>query len=507
MNAPDWPSGEARGFLIGVAQAEKNWGLLAETLWDKWSKTYLTALGQLRTDFSYLPQEYVEKMKQTFRDGTWKNDIKPLLESLIRANRVGDAETVILDLARFPDYKGFQQMAAELALSCGNKRLQTKWLTLEIPSVSLSDEELLSLEIKLSFHNRLSAILIVINGEQFEEQINSILEQGRMLTWSIENVQVEPALSEALRKREGWAEGEIHWGLFDANAKMFASGQGFPSEEILYRALEASLIPSPVEILRSFVNKHPNHYSAKMDLLSFQKWLSENKTKEKLGKDADKNLKLSEEDDQAIWGEYALLFQKVLNYSLEQGRPEMVIYGPCRSDYFIYSPKMMRLIRSILPKIEAALKRQPTDFSLWQWWLDFAGLLEYRHFTELKDTLLLPPMDDHLELLPDAVTRIVTLLNYENRADWLGIIDLQKWRWEAIQGSPKLDKWLGASWQTDWKPLLEAYLRIERYKEANELVKISSQSKEWNETNKKIAVDVAKKCGKTALAEQWENLN
>jgi hypothetical protein len=61
-------------------------------------------------------------------------------------------------------------------------------------------------------------------------------------------------------------------------------------------------------------------------------------------------------------------------------------------------------------------------------------------------------------------------------------------------------------WQTEWQPLLRAYLQLERVKEADELVKVTSQTKDWDEEIKQIVVEMAKECGKTSLAKQWEKL-
>jgi hypothetical protein len=95
---------------------------------------------------------------------------------------------------------------------------------------------------------------------------------------------------------------------------------------------------------------------------------------------------------------------------------------------------------------------------------------------------------------------------FVRRADWLFIIDLQKWRWEEAIGD--LDNFSRLSkgiWSMEWKPLLEAYLRLGRDTEASEIVRVSSQSYEWEEI-KQTAIGLAKKCGKDVLAEQWGKL-
>jgi len=57
----------------------------------------------------------------------------------------------------------------------------------------------------------------------------------------------------------------------------------------------------------------------------------------------------------------------------------------------------------------------------------------------------------------------------------------------------------------DIQPLLEAYLRLDKNRQANELIQVCSQSTAWQQI-KQSAVDLAKKCEKEVLAEQWEKM-
>ena len=92
---------------------------------------------------------------------------------------------------------------------------------------------------------------------------------------------------------------------------------------------------------------------------------------------------------------------------------------------------------------------------------------------------------------------------YEERSNWHGIIDIQEWRWEMLRESPsRLDEF---SWQADISQLLEAYLRLDKSSEANELIRVWSQSPAWQDIRQN-AVDLAKKCDKNTLAEQWGKL-
>jgi hypothetical protein len=164
----------------------------------------------------------------------------------------------------------------------------------------------------------------------------------------------------------------------------------------------------------------------------------------------------------------------------------------------------------MLPQLEACLKRQPLDWFLWKVWSDYASQLEYRQTLALKASLMLPPFSVPLRdsVLPGTVFRS-QMLDYlfVPRADWLFIIDLQKWRWEETLANldknfSMISKW---TWSMEWGALMEAYLRLGRDTEANEIVMVSCQSDESGEI-KQVAVDLAKKCGKDTLAAQWGKL-
>jgi hypothetical protein len=315
-----------------------------------------------------------------------------------------------------------------------------------------------------------------------------------------------------LQKREGWPAKETHWALLDNKGKPLADGPGLPSEDALHRAIQSSGVLPLADLLRRFVSEHPSQFEAKVGLLGELNRLAAQKTMKKLGSDAGRNktAMLSDDDDRDIWGECSFLYNEVLAYLLKQGRPHN--YGlyrpPCQSDYFIHSQRMKAAIRSALAQIEAALGRQPFDRFLWDWWTDYASQMEYRHFMALKETLTLPPFTTSLDdgVPPNSVLRKMSLDKYVERAEWLGIIDLQEWRWQDNARRDTNSTSSRVFWSMEWQHLLEAYLRLGMDSKANELVRDMSQSPyRWKE-NKTAAVGLAKKCGKDALAKQWGRL-
>jgi hypothetical protein len=507
----DWPSGEALSYLIHQEQTRGNWGLIANTLWEKWPAARLRALRSIDLYVSY--GNAGQTLLESTVKGVW-HSAKPLLESLIKTNRTVDAETLIRDLAKEPNLRDFQRMAAELALEHGREDLQKAWLALDVPEKKGAGLDDLDAKLGIRANSRL--ILAAANGGQFSNQIRSLINQDKIIGYRLSTAILNAEYSELLQKREGWPEKETHWALLNNLGKVLADGAGLPSEDSLHRALEASGALTFTNLLRRFVSENPSQLMTKWRLLEELKRLAEQKTREKLGSDAGNNNKamLSIDDDRDIWGEYASLYHEVVTYLLERGRPYNlgVNQAPCQSDYFMHSQRMKGLARSMLPQIEAGLKRMPFDLFLWNLWTENTSQLELRQFTTLKDTVIFRPFTNFSNdtIPPGPVFRNITLSKYVMRADWLGIIDLQEWRWEEVQNdlNAGINSWASRlAWPMEWKPLLEAYLRLGMDSKANELTRAMFQSYESDRGEiKKTAVDLAKKCGKDMLAEQWGKL-
>jgi hypothetical protein len=263
-------------------------------------------------------------------------------------------------------------------------------------------------------------------------------------------------------------------------------------------------------LLRRFVSEHPSQFEAKVTLLGELKRLAEQETMKKLGSDAgtNKTAMLSDDDDREIWGEYSFLYNEVLAYLLEQGRPHYPRnYLPyCLSDYFINSQRMKAAVHSALAQIEVGLRCHPFDLFLWNCWTDYASQMEYRHFMALKDTVVFPPFTPLFNdtIPPHIGSRGVMRNKYVIRAEWLGLIDFHEWRWEEAMRNANADL-SGTFWAQEWEELLEAYLRLEMDSKANDFVRDMTQSYSWA-GNKKAVIDLAKKCGKDTLAKQWGKL-
>ena len=505
--------------LLATEEAEKgDWSFLANTMTSNWPK-YRSSISNPEMGIS-VGESAPDSIKTAFNTGRldviWQPYLKLLLESLIRTNRIADAETILSDVASIPGYGGVQRRAAELALHCDRSDLQTKWLALQIPEKpDRPDMDDLEADFYIDPVG-ITPRLVLINAEESDAlQVDAMLGHGRINDWGVRRVIKGNFPSELMRRKEGWPEGVTYWGLFDSKSKLLAHGSGLPTEESLYQALDQFNVDTPANILRRFIREHPSHLEAKGELLQELKRLAENKTKEKVGTDAGLGADrvLDDEDDQAIWGEYARLYRQVLPYFLNQGRPQRWwwLNNPCASDFFIHSRTMKNLAVWMLPQVEESLRRQPTDEFLWGAWITMSDLIELpRLFRDLKETLTLSPMSNPLNL-PPSDNRELLLTRYRARENWQGIIDVQEVQWERrIILGLTAESWgqydLNSVWDSaGMQCLLEAYLRLDKNSEANEFIRIWSQSPVWGQI-KQSAVGLAEKCGKITLAEQWKRI-
>ncbi|MCL1893644.1 MAG: hypothetical protein FWG02_05340 [Holophagaceae bacterium] len=511
-----WPYGKALGFFIAQEITRNNWDNIAETLWPRWNKIRLGArfqIGQaerINAGITSITKEIIENQSKGMIEAVLKDTVLPLVESLINANRIHDAETIILDLAKFPAYKDLQRRAGELALNCGREDVASQWAIIEIPEKP-DKPDMDDVMAETHYYNTQTAILVIINGEASAKDVSTLINQNRVRKWELGSSILNPGLSELICQQMGWQVGVSQWALVDSNGRIIGHGANLPTEDLLCQTLEQNSIRTPAEFLHRFVIEHPNHFTAKINLLGKLKDEAEALTKEKIGKDAgvDDTLLLSDEDDQAIWGEYAVLCHSVITYVTEQASSNWAGagYNHASSRYFIHSKKMKNLAPSLLEMVEWSLVRQPTNPQLWALWMPWSELKPNYNFTNFKETLVVSPESDPLDLPPSFSARWMMMREYHMRQRWQKIIDLQEWRLQVILAD--LGRYGGEAerlWGYEWQPLLEAYMGLEKDKEADELLKLwNTQSAGWQKT-KESAIALANKHGRTALAERWAKL-
>jgi hypothetical protein len=504
-----WPE-NCGGFDILVAEekAKGNWGAVAQTLWPRWPKLGNQALYLIESMKSGRPElevrgivsaDDVKRMMQNDIESMMRNQLAPLLESLIRAGRVSDAETVLLDIAKLPECSYFRRIALETALNCGRNDLHAKWLALEIPTKDKANEN--DIEAVVKYPGSFMPTFVIANGKQFQEQIMALRNQGPLRDWTLNVIFLGQELSGVMNGRNGLPDGEANWLLVNSDGRAIGSGQGQPTQGALAQALAQSVAPTRADILRRFVLEHPSHYGGMLSLLNELKNIANRKTMEKLGEGAgkDKALLLSGDDDEAIWGEYARMFPQVLAFFME--RFDVDINWSTSSALFVHSPKMKALGRSMLPQVEAALKMRPSSFYLWGQWFCLSALEPSAKFGPFRESLAISPLNTPLDCPPDMWLLRLELTSVNN---WQMLADVLSWRLEVQRPAYEMDPAAmnRAEWNTECAPLLEAYLRLGSDNEANDLVNLWSASPNWGQIKPSI-VNLAKGRSKGDLAERW----
>jgi len=255
-----WPDNNVFDLLMSEERTKGNWGGVAQELWSRWPALKNTARktvedwrdlnAGIRADAN-IPESTKESINNAMvarlTAPILKNGLVPLVESLIKAGRVQDAETVLTDIARLPDFRSFQRMAADVALTCGREDLSQKWLALEIPIKDKADKDDLDLTLKL--YNDYMPVLAVANGEQHEAQVSDVLDHDSLLDWGLRRIFLNPEQSELMNRSYGLPDKDTNWLLVDANGKTIQYGSGLPTPDALTKTLINSATPTRAEVL------------------------------------------------------------------------------------------------------------------------------------------------------------------------------------------------------------------------------------------------------------------
>jgi hypothetical protein len=517
-----WPVQEAMSLLVAEEREKENWAFLADTLMARWPKArneimlysilHSNESNKEQTNESNKEQALINK---ALKEVVWQDYLCPLLESLIKANRVQEAETILLDAMKYPPFKEFQSRAADLANSCGDSNLRTKWTAFYISEQKQTEQVITNIFLEMVFgvlEDELFLVAINANNHAEVRRLQAELLEGRLVDWRLHFFNNFPdEISEWLRQKHGWQGSETMWALLGSNYKTLGQGPGLPSTAALLQAIEGSGIETPASIGLRFIKQHPSNSEAREMLLRELKRVAEQKTKEAIGAGAGVDVArlLSDEEDHAIWWDYFINFRQALSSALERGRITSNAYN-FASEYFIHSPLMKNLAHIMLPQVEACLQCQPTDVFLWMNWVSLSGLSEHRPFRTIKETLVLAPMSDPLNDLPPLWPRSLLLQQYLSRSNWQGVLDLQEWRWDGMKDGLESDpSAMNDMLFQDCLSMLEAYLRLGREGDANALFEfwaqhaLSRPSSKWATRRSNFAA-VAKECGKLELAERWK---
>jgi hypothetical protein len=576
-----WPPDSATGLLIAQEREKGDWEFLAEALWAGWPEFRLFA----RNPVNRFPRltEMTDAQMIGYLEILWQDSLRPLLESLIKANRAEDAEAVMLDMSSLRINWNFKHTAASLAKACGRDDLRAKWTAMKMPgkpsgldmddleaalgamcqdapAIVLTSGDMLYMS-GLAQDERLATLNAVASGGGRDIVLSSLVLQdssrtrsgsartdtmtkrGKAVDWRLAVKTLDWQISELMHTRENWRKGERHWALIGTDRVTLGGGPGLPTEKDLLQALERSAMEPTAQTLRRFVSEHPGQMEAKGLLLAELKRVAELKAAETLGQ-RQKQVKrllpkeemlnkladvLTDEEDGAIWGEYAALCQQALPLLMECAQPYSDD-NPYMNLMLFSSNAVKRVANPLLSQIEENLRRRPMDEFLWGQWALLSGLGEQSHFGlpgataaldpftslsgvgersrfgYLKNSFALSPLNSPLNFPPIEQRRQISI-RYMSIRNWQGVVDLHEWHWEAKRDdAPNMGTGESVTLAvTTGLPLLMAYLYLEKDNHAEAVVEVLRRTPLWK-IYKEIVVDYAKECGKPALAKRWKKL-
>jgi hypothetical protein len=258
----------------------------------------------------------------------------PMLEWLLRLNRLEEASAVFEDVLFFGEANKRETMA-NLAQNLGHADLAQNW-RLMVPSTSVP---------RLNHLGLIGRPTIVRWGFwDMPEALRKI---------PVTNVQKEEATNIF-----GWPEDKVRWALLDNNNRMVLEGEGALQEGSILEAVEKMGYRTSDRLARDFLRDHPDNAYAQhvmASALASEAW-QKSRTLETLGDDLDFEL----------YGECAKI---LLAYCGNEIVLKCQIASSPHSFIGSNSNLMGAASERILPKIEEALKQMPTSNNLWNAWL------------------------------------------------------------------------------------------------------------------------------------------
>jgi hypothetical protein len=425
-------------------------------------------------------------------EGHIKKVVEPLLESLIRASRIDDAEYIITSLARLPINADLPKRAAQLAAECGRPDLERAWSRLQVPAKARNGNE--DLEAVLSNGFGRGTRIVLINGEKNKTQVESMIETGALLDWELSCLALNGEMSELMLRRENWYGNEARWALLSRDRRrVISSGQGAPTEADIVNALEQGNVLKTVDFWRQFLRQHPDNFTAKEELLEILKKIATEKTKSKIqemqGGSAD--LELSPDDDSMIWREYAVLFRELAQY-YSTNRMPFTMWRPMiyqikgtvyqENEMSRYSPTMMAAARELLPIVSLNVIKRPSDSDYCSLWILLSDAESSTQFSNLMDNMTPSPFVEHIDT-SDIIIRNNMAGKYKDFKNWRGIVNVWEPFWEKLRADGEINySAIGNTYRYRMCTLLlaDAYLNLGQELKLREWLDIWKQTPLWN---------------------------
>lgn len=312
-------------------------------------------------------------------------------------------------------------------------------------------------------------------------------------------------LTMELRKRFGW-EAQPRWAALSSQGALLASEPGIPaSGTALAGKLLANGYEGKLQVLESFLRKHPGHGEAHEALLKARFDLAMRRFRDGQARAEAAQGPLPDAEDSRCFRAFTQALDRLLalpdwpscftqqvQFPADQPRPR--------------SGLLTASARRHLPAVEAQLRRTPRSSRLWSLWQFLADAGGGRP---------LLPMLDSIEARPDQTGFPANVplrrLAEELRASqaWQRLVDGFAPMVERYLNQPAMLFAMGDgaanAWETQLAPLLEGQLRLGLLAQADEVVRRAQETVPWPALPAKAAA-LARACRQPLLAQAWEAL-
>lgn len=414
----------------------------------------------------------------------------PRLEALLRLNRKDEAQQVYQDLIL--SRRSGTAVAAEAARRAGLADLAQEWATGRLTRF---------VPFYPPFRRGLPQIVAL--AEWNDPYIRRLIDLSQTLRPEPSFRALTPRDTESL----GWTGNKNRWALLDGDGRLITEGMDLPKAQFLQSALDTLDLKSLADLARSFL-RHNHDQPEASRVLAVETGMEAARSMD----GGDLGPRLDPEIDAKLWGECArawyTFFEDTEGWKAPRRRDGAFEgWEPSARR----SPLMMDVAMRALPKVEAALEREPASHYLWSIWLFLRHVEgENRPFAPLMARLEPSPMAAP-GAFPPPVVMEAWLKDCRQNGRWGQAASLLRGPWERALGQADTERKKKKDAKIDprgWDTgllLTEALLMDSRPSEADNVVKA------WVERGGVLRdladlVQAAKKLGLDSLAASWDKL-
>jgi len=330
----------------------------------------------------------------------------------LRLGRIEEAHSVYDELIRsVADYsKNNAKMAAEAARLAGMENIAELW----------ERGEQVNKVPHLGMYSMTSCFLIL--GEESDDYVKEFRER---MKGQDPQARIQPNMPSKDPRLEpmGWKDEDGHrWAFIDHNLLAIAEGREIPSADEMQRII-SRLYPNFIEEGRQKIRENPGDYYSMLRLAFNLIWRNVRSIA-----DNAETTPLSDEEDDALWGETARLLNRVMTNA-----PHLLIDLPwvANPPAAIGRSQLLKALSArYLKEIESNLEKKPSSDNLWFQWLFWSAVEgDDRDMAPVVEGIEPSPFS-----LPGSVPPYFVLDSYYNQCwqkeAWQKVIELLKLPYE-----------------------------------------------------------------------------